>query len=103
MIFNSSVTAHLEVVCSDDVVRRFHYDPAASMNDDISLRGHVFYRDTRVDGFANQISGYTRYVFAPCKKHSQIIPKKSGFKQPKNCAAPYHCSRTNRCVGGCKP
>lgn len=95
----SLATAHITVVCSDDVSRRFYIDCGEKPYDE-AIRGWVIYHGERVRGTV--IALLHGRTFIADRINSISIPRKSGWVIHANCAASSFCSRTRRCVGGCK-
>jgi len=92
----SVVTAHINLLCSDRVVRRFYLDPAAH---NFRKTGHVTYQGKAVKGRMLEFSDpkvFVEDILVP------FIPNHAGWVTPHNCSARVHCDRTRRCIGGCK-
>ena len=100
----SYITApHYSAFCTDNVTRRFYYDPVASIHTE-HMQGHVIFEGAEVLGHIKKVDGLVNcgYVFVPRNAAKSPIPKTNKWQAHGNCCALNYCTKSGRCVGGCK-
>jgi hypothetical protein len=89
-------TAHINVVCSDDVLRRFYLNTDSAYG--LQVTGHVIYDSLHVYGTVVRKGAIQHFI----PTTPSPIPTKSGWHIPVHCNSLKHCVRCRRCVGGCR-